>query len=58
MPEVVTVPRRHVCTHCKAPLPSPLFCGACKSACYCGRDCQRAHWKAGHQALCTGNNKP
>jgi hypothetical protein len=29
-------------------------CGACKVALYCGRDCQRVHWRAEHRAACPG----
>jgi hypothetical protein len=29
------------------------ICGGCKSVRYCGKDCQKAHWKSGgHKALC------
>ena len=27
-------------------------CGACLTACYCSRDCQVAHWRAGHSTEC------
>ena len=27
-------------------------CGRCKRVSYCGKECQRAHWKAGHKAAC------
>jgi hypothetical protein len=27
-------------------------CSACKSASYCGAECQRAHWKGAHKAEC------
>ncbi|KAL4425770.1 hypothetical protein ABPG75_009786 [Micractinium tetrahymenae] len=27
-------------------------CAACKSVCYCGRECQVEHWKAGHKRVC------
>ncbi len=27
-------------------------CSRCNVAKYCGRDCQLAHWKAGHKAEC------
>ncbi|CAM9128381.1 unnamed protein product [Choristocarpus tenellus] len=32
----------------------PLFkcCSRCKVVIYCSRDCQRAHWKAGHKWTC------
>ena len=26
-------------------------CGVCKTR-YCGRDCQKTHWKGGHKELC------
>ncbi len=29
-----------------------LKCSQCLSVRYCGVDCQRAHWKAGHKAVC------
>ncbi|ORY96248.1 hypothetical protein BCR43DRAFT_491346 [Syncephalastrum racemosum] len=28
-------------------------CGQCQRVSYCSRDCQKAHWKAGHKAVCT-----
>ena len=27
-------------------------CDRCKRVSYCGKECQRAHWKAGHKAAC------
>ena len=40
------------CAVCATPLPHPrLQCGICKTP-YCGRDCQKLHWKGGHRALC------
>ena len=27
-------------------------CIQCKLVVYCGRDCQKAHWKAGHKKVC------
>eukprot|EP00613_Pedinella_sp_CCMP2098_P031233 CAMPEP_0171721736 /NCGR_PEP_ID=MMETSP0991-20121206/22563_1 /TAXON_ID=483369 /ORGANISM="non described non described, Strain CCMP2098" /LENGTH=452 /DNA_ID=CAMNT_0012313715 /DNA_START=172 /DNA_END=1530 /DNA_ORIENTATION=+ len=46
------------CANCgdeKCPDDSPLVnCAKCKIVMYCGRDCQRAHWKnGGHKAICT-----
>ena len=29
-----------------------LKCGACKVALYCGAQCQKQDWKAGHKAAC------
>ncbi|GLC46744.1 hypothetical protein PLESTB_001358900 [Pleodorina starrii] len=29
-------------------------CGRCGAAWYCCRDCQTAHWRAGHRAECSG----
>lgn len=31
-----------------------LTCGACGSAQYCSKECQRADWKAGHKLNCRG----
>jgi len=28
-------------------------CPRCKGPLYCGKDCQRAHWKKGHKECCT-----
>ena len=43
-----------ICDGCGQPLPaeSPQACSACCSAFYCGRECQRAGWKAGHKSKC------
>ena len=38
------------CAHCAAPN-AHTKCGICKTR-YCGRDCQKLHWKAGHRAIC------
>jgi uncharacterized protein (DUF39 family) len=29
-----------------------LTCGQCRKVIYCSKDCQRAHWKAGHKQEC------
>lgn len=29
-----------------------LACGRCKQVSYCGEECQKAHWKAGHKKEC------
>ncbi len=33
-----------------------LVCGRCRVVFYCGQECQRKHWKAGHNALCKKPN--
>ena len=45
---------RKMCAHCAADLPEckKSCCVECKAAYYCGRDCQMAHWKAGHKKDC------
>ena len=45
---------RETCAHCAADLPEgrKSCCVECKAAYYCGRDCQMAHWKAGHKKDC------
>ena len=45
---------RKKCAHCEADLPEgkPSCCVECKAAYYCNRDCQVAHWKAGHKKDC------
>jgi hypothetical protein len=42
------------CSASKRPDNSPLqHCGRCKSVWYCGRECQKEHWKLGkHKELC------
>jgi hypothetical protein len=40
------------CAHCAAPLEiMGKKCGRCFTR-YCGADCQKAHWKAGHKQMC------
>jgi MYND finger len=43
------------CAHCGAALTtSKGFCGTCRHAAYCCRDCQRQHWQeGGHSAACS-----
>ena len=53
--ESVTVWRLPACASCDAPLRDAADrkrCAACKRALYCGKACQRAHWKAGHKEEC------
>ena len=40
------------CPNCAAPLEhNAPRCGSCKTR-YCGRDCQKLHWKAHHRHWC------
>ena len=41
-----------VCHHCHKVLSKPLVCAACKTAFYCGKECQHAAWKKGHREEC------
>ena len=44
-----------VCAHCSTQASignSLMTCARCKSAFYCSRSCQAAHWKAGHKKIC------
>ena len=45
---------REICAQCHADLPEgkKSCCVECKAAYYCNRDCQMAHWKAGHKKDC------
>jgi len=46
---------RKVCSNCtKAPAAgkSLLACAKCAAAFYCGKECQKQHWSAGHKQLC------
>lgn len=39
------------CAACDAP-GATLQCARCRIAMYCGRECQRRHWRAAHKAEC------
>jgi hypothetical protein len=45
---------QQVCSHCQKDLDKDnlLTCSACNVAIYCGRECQRKHWKNGHKGEC------
>ena len=50
---------RGTCGHCAARASSGTSlksCSRCGIVFYCGRDCQLAHWKAGHQKSCKARN--
>ena len=49
--------RGGLCAHCSAQASSGTSlkaCSRCGVIFYCGRDCQLAHWKAGHKRSCKG----
>lgn len=39
------------CSHCECGN-ATKYCAACRTAFYCSRNCQIAHWKAGHKVVC------
>jgi hypothetical protein len=43
-----------ICASCDSPIPTgeKKCCARCKVNYYCSRDCQKAHWKAGHKLMC------
>jgi hypothetical protein len=41
-----------VCSHCNSTDKKTKRCTKCKLVRYCGLVCQKAHWHAGHKALC------
>ena len=43
---------RGTCGHCGASGTPLKACSGCSIVLYCGRDCQVAHWKAGHKKDC------
>ena len=42
---------------CAKPLRSPQWCSQCRNVAYCGVDCQRGDWKAGHKLACIKKEK-
>ncbi|CAB9527677.1 SET domain [Seminavis robusta] len=40
------------CAHCGKERQKLLRCSRCQKTWYCHKDCQIAHWKAGHKAVC------
>ena len=40
------------CAWCEATHLPLSSCGKCRLVAYCGRDCQKMHWKHGHKASC------
>jgi hypothetical protein len=46
---------RRCCNHCdksEVEWGGHKMCSRCKNACYCSKECQKAHWKAGHKKEC------
>ena len=43
---------RRVCAKCDE-VQHLRDCGQCRLVRYCGRECQRSHWRVGHKPLCT-----
>ncbi|KAJ9467554.1 MYND zinc finger (ZnF) domain-like protein [Diplonema papillatum] len=48
----VTRSARKVCMQCGVTGDSMMKCAGCLSSYYCGSDCHKQHWKAGHKARC------
>jgi hypothetical protein len=46
---VVTEGVVETCTACQKRGTDLLTCSRCKIAKYCGKECQKAHWKHGHK---------
>ena len=44
------------CARCGAAAADLKACARCKSVAYCSRECQAAHWKAGHKKNCFKKN--
>jgi hypothetical protein len=40
------------CANCGELFPKLKLCTRCRSVSYCCKDCQVAHWKAGHKREC------
>jgi hypothetical protein len=53
---------RKACSHCgskPAPGAKAFFqCARCAAAQYCGKECQKAAWKAGHKRVCASRERP
>jgi hypothetical protein len=51
---------RRCCNHCdksEAKWGDYQLCSRCKNACYCSKECQKSHWKAGHKKECIDMHK-
>ena len=45
------------CSYCSLRLIKVSTCGRCKAAHYCGKDCQKKHWKSRHKRECVPYKK-
>lgn len=45
---------RSACWLCGAATSRAKKCALCQEAVYCGKDCQKKHWAAGHRKSCAG----
>eukprot|EP00512_Aurantiochytrium_limacinum_P005192 CAMPEP_0171498302 /NCGR_PEP_ID=MMETSP0958-20121227/7770_1 /TAXON_ID=87120 /ORGANISM="Aurantiochytrium limacinum, Strain ATCCMYA-1381" /LENGTH=436 /DNA_ID=CAMNT_0012032677 /DNA_START=1 /DNA_END=1308 /DNA_ORIENTATION=+ len=45
-------PADSICSNDGCNKRSEMICGGCHKATYCSRDCQLAHWRSGHKAIC------
>ena len=50
MPIILAV--KHRCDWCKAQNVDCFRCSRCSMVRYCSRECQKKHWKNGHQPMC------
>ena len=50
--EAIMSYKKDACAACHGPMPARQFCGVCRRARYCGKECQRAAWKDHHRAIC------
>merc|ERR1711966_249074 len=46
-----SAPAEKCCAYCLVPVAKPSICSKCKLTYYCGRACQRNHWKV-HKHEC------
>jgi hypothetical protein len=57
-PQVHTAePTIVACSNCNDADRKTKRCNKCKLVQYCGPICQKAHWRAGHKALCVSSDK-
>ena len=47
-----TAEPRNQCDYCKRFVRKVYECGGCRKVAYCGRKCQKYHWKYGHREEC------